>query len=134
MNPPMITDCRCLPSNYTTDLIDNNVNWTDIPWQDCQMVLEDQVSNSARLLIISFVTFNRFTMVLLMEMIAICQLSLGTQTVLEVKIQSRISYNFRYYLVFSMSIILCAATYFFCVTLKNMKLTNFFPSRVIISY
>lgn len=37
MNPPMITDCRCLPSNYTADSLDN-VNWTDIPWQDCQMV------------------------------------------------------------------------------------------------
>ena len=29
-----------------------------------------------------------------------------------------------------MSIILCVSTYFLCVTLKNMKRTNFFPNKV----
>lgn len=29
-----------------------------------------------------------------------------------------------------MSIILCVGTYFLCVTLKNMKRTNFFPNKV----
>lgn len=29
-----------------------------------------------------------------------------------------------------MSIILCVTTYFLCVTLKNMKRTNFFPNSV----
>jgi hypothetical protein len=34
------------------------------------------------------------------------------------------------YTVFLMSIILCVTTYFLCVTLKNMKRTNFFPNSV----
>jgi HCO3- transporter family len=33
--------------------------------------------------------------------------------------------------VFLMSIILCSATYFFCITLRGFKTANFFPTKVL---
>ena len=38
LNPPIINDCFCMPSNDTI-YAGGNFNWTEVPWQDCQSVL-----------------------------------------------------------------------------------------------
>lgn len=37
MNPPIINDCFCMPSNDTI-YAGEKFNWTEVPWQDCQSV------------------------------------------------------------------------------------------------
>ncbi|XP_046442370.1 electroneutral sodium bicarbonate exchanger 1-like isoform X2 [Daphnia pulex] len=91
MNPPVISDCRCLPSNFTIEARDDiSTSWSGISWQECQSVYNGTLEGED------------------------CHLV-----------------NKPWYPnVFLMSIILCVTTYFLCVTLKNMKRTNFFPNSV----
>ncbi|XP_059350576.1 sodium-driven chloride bicarbonate exchanger-like isoform X2 [Daphnia carinata] len=90
MNPPVISDCRCLPSNSSVDRDDMSFTWSEISWQECQSVYNGTLEGTD------------------------CHLI-----------------NKPWYPnVFLMSIILCVSTYFLCVTLKNMKRTNFFPNSV----
>ncbi|XP_045033859.1 electroneutral sodium bicarbonate exchanger 1 isoform X3 [Daphnia magna] len=90
MNPPVISDCRCLPSNSSVDRDDMSFTWSEISWQECQSVYNGTLEGTD------------------------CHLI-----------------NKPWYPnVFLMSIILCVSTYFLCVTMKNMKRTNFFPNSV----
>jgi hypothetical protein len=61
MNPPVISDCRCLPSNFTIEARDDiSTSWSGISWQECQSVGYSLLFSFRRF---DYVTLNSFSKV-----------------------------------------------------------------------